>query len=317
MNKTMDRKSLILINPRCHQGRGWKRWLSVRTEVEQALNHSSAEVLLEPGVELTSVLPTLLDTGHYGTVISAGGDGSLHHLVNVLLKSCAAKLDNLTVGAVGLGSSNDFLKPFGGRIKNIPTRIDLRSAIRHDVGLVRYCDENRQHREKYFIVNASFGVTALANWNFNNPGTLLKFLKASSTRAAIAYTALSTIARSKNFDCHLKYHNNQSHVSVSNINIIKRPFISGSFRYRHSITPDDGRLGLFICRDMNRIDLLKIMSQLGKGKFDLGEKTISETIDLFDLVAAQPVVLECDGETARANNVSISIVPKAINVLSC
>jgi diacylglycerol kinase family enzyme len=103
---------------------------------------------------------------------------------------------------------------------------------------------------------------------------------------------------------------------VSNINILKIPFVSGSFRYDQKILPDDGNLGLHICRDMNRVELLRILSQLENGKFSLGEKTISEVIKEFHLSSEQPLIFECDGETSLANNISISVVPKAINVLS-
>ena len=104
---------------------------------------------------------------------------------------------------------------------------------------------------------------------------------------------------------------------ASNINILKIPFVSGSFWYDQKIDPDDGKLGLYICRDMDRIDLLKILSQLEKGKFQMGTKTIHETITSFDLISNQPVVFECDGETSLTYEVSISVVQNAINLLSC
>lgn len=314
----MDRKTLILINPRCHQGRGWKRWLMVRNEVAEALKSRPAEFVLEPGVELSTELPPLLESGQYKFLVSAGGDGSMHCLVNTLLKSPTISRERFSLGAIGLGSSNDFLKPFNTKIKNIPTRINLHSSInQHDVGLAKYYDAKNEYKDQYFIVNASFGITASANWNFNNPGLLLKFLKSNFTASAIFYTAVSAILRHKNFNCCLKYNSKQIVLTASNINILKVPFISGSFWYDQKISHDDGKLGLNICKNMDKMDLLKILSQLEKGKFSLGKKTIRETIHSFHLTSAVPVIFECDGETSMANNVSITIIPRAINVLSC
>lgn len=314
----MNPRTLILINPECHQGHGWKRWLSVKSEVAKSLDSSWTEFVLEPGVNLSATLPGVLRNGNYKFIISAGGDGTMHYLVNTLLRSFPINIQDITLGAIGLGSSNDFLKPFNRKIKNIPTRIDLRSAVeKHDVGLAEYYDQSSQYNNAFFVVNASFGVTALANWNFNNPGNLLRFLKSKSTNAAIFYTALATILRYRNFHCCLNYNDRESHVAASNINILKKPFVSGSFWYDHKIKPDDGELRLCICKDMDKIDLLKILSQLMKGQFKPGEKTRSEIIHAFQLTSAQPVVFECDGETTMTNKVSIRIIPKAINVLSC
>lgn len=314
----MNRKTLILINPECHQGKGWKRWISVKNEVVKSLESPWTEFVLEPGVNLSATLPDLLRDGHYKFIISAGGDGTMHYLVNSLLKSSTINIQNFSLGAIGLGSSNDFLKPFSRKINDIPIRIDLLSAIeKHDVGLAQYYDESSQYNNSFFVVNASFGVTALANWNFNNPGKLLKFLKSNFTNTAIFYTAFNTILRYKNFHCRLNFNNNEVDVAASNINILKKPFVSGSFWYDEKIKADDGKLQLCVCKDMDRIELLKILSQLRKGRFKLGKKTTSETIHLFQLTSAQPVVFECDGETSITREVRISIVPKAINVLSC
>jgi diacylglycerol kinase family enzyme len=314
----MDPKTLILINPRCHQGRGWKRWLSIKTEVTDGLNSPSTEVVLEPGMDLSKELPILLQNGQYKYIVSAGGDGSIHHLVNALLKSPSINVKGLFLGAIGLGSSNDFLKPFNAKIKNIPTRINLLSPNNiHDVGLATYYDEHNEHKVQYFIVNASFGVTATANSTFNNPGMVLKLLQANFTGAAMFYTAVSTILNYKNFHCRLTYNNNETSLTASNINILKIPYVSGSLWYDQKIHPDDGKLVLCVCRDMSKMDLLKILSQLQKGLFKMGDKTITETINSFHLSSARPVIFECDGETSLANNVSITVVPRAINVLSC
>jgi diacylglycerol kinase (ATP) len=308
---------LIVVNPRCHQNRGWKRWLSVRNDVLRSLPHNATELVLEDGMDLTGTLLCLPNDGQHNFIISAGGDGSMHYLVNALLKSSSGSSKNITLGAIGLGSSNDFLKPFNKKINGIPVRIDVSAPVsNNDVGLAVYYDENNGHKKEYFIVNASIGVTASANWTYNNPGLILRFLKSRFTSASILYTALVTILSHKNIDCHLKFNATEMDFVVSNINILKIPFVSGSFRYDQKILPDDGNLGLHICRDMNRVELLRILSQLENGKFSLGEKTISEVIKEFHLSSEQPLIFECDGETSLANNISISVVPKAINVLS-
>lgn len=310
----MDKPVYIVINPHCHQGQGWKRWLSIQATVLERFLGAEVIVTATAG-ELKAHMSSWLALGQPATIISAGGDGSVNALVDLLLKSGHAGAQNLVVGAIGLGSSNDFLKPFKETIQHIPVRITGPAAL-YDAGLARFTDSMNHPVERYFIVNASLGLTAAANWAFNQPDPVLKVLKRYSTDAAILYTAARTLWKHRNTKCHVLYDQVDEMISMSNINILKNPNVSGSFRYPQVIRPDDGALGINIAHDMNRMELLSMVAGLAKGKFIPGEKKISFSGNTFYLRSASPVVLECDGETMLANDIHISLVPKAIQILS-
>ena len=280
------------------------------------LPSAEAEIVLEKGVNLTEVLPALLSSDEKLCFVSAGGDGSVHYLVNHLLTTPRNSTQQVTLGAIGLGSSNDFLKPFGEKIRNIPVRINRSGgSFLHDVGVATYRDEAGCLQKKYFIVNASLGVTAQANSNFNNPGTTLKFLKKHFSSGAILYTAVSTILSHKNTPFHLKYNDTELMVSISNINILKLPYVSGSFFYNQDISRDDGQLGLNVCMNMTKRELLYVLGKLQKGKFPAFEKTISVFTNNVSLTADESFVFECDGETEKATSLHVTILPNALSVL--
>ncbi|MGZ3974757.1 MAG: diacylglycerol/lipid kinase family protein [Flavisolibacter sp.] len=312
----MQQQCIAIVNPYCHQGKGWKRWLSVREEVQGRMLVPMKEIILEKGSSLQEVLEPVLSATEQTCIISAGGDGSIHYLVNYLMTLPLTIRETVWVGAIGLGSSNDFLKPFGEKVNGIPVRIHIdQPSIRHDVGLAEYRGGLGATNRKYFIVNASFGVTAEANWNFNHPGRLLQFLKKTTTSGAILCTALETILLHHNNTCTLRYNDKEYQTSVSNINILKIPFVSGSFFYNQPITRNDGRLSVNICSGMSRRELMKVMQKLQKGEFDMPGKTTAAFSTSFLLSSPQPVVFECDGETELADRVAISILPQALNVL--
>lgn len=303
----------IIINPHCHQGEGWKRWKHIRSQVLDRLP-SAKEIVTENTNDLSAQLTGILNTNEASHIISAGGDGSIHLVANALLRHEQPSRHSL--GAIGLGSSNDFLKPFQSYIQKVPVRINTNSHILHDVGEVSYIDKNDVRQKQYFIINASIGVTAEGNWNFNNPGKFLKWLKKFNTEAAITYTALATIFSYRNKPVTVRFNDEETTIPVSNINILKIPFVSGSLHYRQNILPDDGLLGLNICQNMKRMELIQTLMQLEKGKFAPGEKRISTFTRRIQLLSPVPIVFECDGETTESTNIEIIVRPKAINLLN-
>lgn len=309
---------VVIVNPYCHEGKGWKRWLRIRDEVNQKLSVPVKEVVIEKGLSLEEVFSALHDLSANTCIISAGGDGTIHFLVNYLLAYKQKQLESISVGAIGLGSSNDFLKPFGEKIRGIPVRISCDSgSSMHDVGVVSYSNNKSREYKKYFIVNASFGVTAEANWKFNHPDLFLKFLKKYFSEAAIGYTAISTILKYRNTQGTLSYGNKKFLTSISNINILKIPYVSGSFHYKQSITRSDGNLGLNVCFNMSPWELISVLGRLKNGSFPASSKTLSEFIQEFHFTASNPFVFECDGETEKTDTISISIMPHALKVLNC
>jgi diacylglycerol kinase family enzyme len=312
----MSQKLILLINPYCHQGRGWKKWLAIKSGVSRFLPNAT-EIVTEKGTDLAVQLQPHLNNNERTCIVSAGGDGSIHYLVNNVMQTKNIQREKLTIGAIGIGSSNDFLKPFRTFINRIPVRINIDQPARwHDLGKVIRTDTNNNTQQKFFIVNASFGATAHGNWNFNNPGTVLRWLKKQNTSMAITYAAISTILTFKNDDCNICYNGKVNRIAVSNINLLKIPFVSGSLHYNQDILPDDGYFGLNICSGMNRAELLQTLFSLENGKFEQDRKKTSLFVDRFQLESATPVVFECDGETEKVTAVDISIAPKAIQVLA-
>jgi len=312
----MSKPVFIIINPYCHQGRGWKRWLSIREEVYKRLPDAK-EIITEKNISLAAALESMQWREASCCLISAGGDGSMHHLINTIMLLNDINFSNIGFGAIGLGSSNDLLKPFHTRIKNIPTRINTAlPAVWHDLGKVTFHAMDNTVKEKYFIVNASFGATAEGNWHFNHPGKLLQKLKQFNTNAAIVYTAITTLMSYRNRPCNISYNNQNRQADISNINILKIPYVSGSFHYRQLIKPNDGQLALNICLGMKKRELMQTLVQLASGKFITNDHKIAAFTKGFQLQSNQPVIFECDGETELSNNIKIEIVPNAVRVLS-
>lgn len=308
----MKAPTFIIVNPHCHQGAGWKRWKHIRSQVIEQLPDAK-EIVTENTDALGLQLASIFNSNEESCIVSAGGDGSIHLIANAILQH--EQPLNHALGAIGLGSSNDFLKPFQTFVKNVPVRINTNYRVAQDVGEVSYIDELGVKQKKYFIINASIGVTAEGNANFNNPGKTLKWLKKIHTDSAITYAALTSIFAYRNKPVTIRFNGKEMQMAVSNVNILKIPFVSGSLHYKQNILPDDGLLGLNICRDMKRTELIQTLMQLEKGKFIPGEKRLSTSTQKIQILSPDPIVFECDGETTESTNIEIIVKQQAINLL--
>jgi diacylglycerol kinase (ATP) len=312
----MSEKHYLVINPHCHQGRGRERWAAISKQVKEQLPKDVIEIILENGTSLEKDLKPLLDSGTTHYIYNAGGDGGMHYLVNFLMKSSELNLEHVHIGAIGLGSSNDFLKPFAAKIRGIPVSIQYKyGSVKSDVGKVEYSNQNGTPQTEYFIINASMGVTATANYNFNHPDPLLRYLKANFTNLAILYTAIKTIFTFNNIVCNLEFNNTNILSPVANVNLLKIPFVSGSFHYSDAIAPNDGKFGLHICLDLNKWKLLQVLYRLGKGVFINGPKTLSARVNSFAISSTKPIVFECDGETFLSERIQVSLIPSKIQII--
>lgn len=313
----INHQYIIIINPHCHQGNGWDKWLLIKKKVLESLPVQGFIFILTPEFSFDTDITPLLTDKKGNIIISAGGDGSVHYIINYVMGLTDEIRRTISIGAIGLGSSNDFLKPYGQKIDGVPVKFDwTKEPVLSDVGLVHFVDSNDVIHKKYFIINASLGVTAFANNNFNHPKEWLKFLKKYSTNAAILCTALFSIFSYKNILMKIRFDGRIFVSPVANVNILKIPYVSGSLHYTVPVKPDDGKLSLNICLNMNKWGLLKVLYNLSKGNFQNEEKTLTVSTDNLEVSSNEPLIFECDGETETAKKLTFSIIHKVINILN-
>jgi diacylglycerol kinase family enzyme len=306
----LRRRSLVALNPACRHGTGAARWTTVQRDVVARFDADLVET--DAAARWTGSVGAALDAG-VRVFIAAGGDGTVNALLNALLDARRpVPLGEVTLGAVGLGSSNDFHKPFAEVLGRVPVR--LRTASARDVGCALYVDEQGVEHQRAFLVSASIGVTAAANAFFNDGDRLLRALKRSWVGGAIAWAALRTIARHRSLPAILRMPTGERNTELTNLSVMKSPWLSGSFSYDTPVEPSSGRFAINLCEHMGRWALLRTLAGLARGRFLGRAGTHHWSEPEVEVEAARPFDLELDGEVVRARRVRFSLWPERIQV---
>ena len=301
-------RPLVLLNPSCNYGTGGRRWDKARPGLRERIGDFD-QVEFGPGDTVRDVIARGLDDGAR-FLVAAGGDGTVNVILNALFElGCAGEI---TLGAVGLGSSNDFHKPLRSEdyVADCPLRVNLDrarpvDAIRIELAAgVRFC-----------LLNASIGVTAEANDYFNSRAGFIRALQRVSMDAAVNAAALRTMFRFRNVPLRIKVDDSEAtELEVSNMGVIKRPNFAGSLCYDTPIAPDDGQLGLNIAYGLSFFGRIGAFAAVSRGSFSGRPGTRSGYGTRVEVSGPRDFAVEFDGEVTRTNRAVFTIVPKGVKV---
>ncbi|KPJ70033.1 hypothetical protein AMJ44_00945 [candidate division WOR-1 bacterium DG_54_3] len=249
--------------------------------------------------------------------IAAGGDGTVHFLVNQIMEMGRYDREQIVVGAIGLGSSNDFHKPHSvsNRVNHkIQLKLDYRNAIQHNIGQIDFEDEHLRWKRRFFIVNCSVGIIAQANYLFNSKRKVVSWLKPRWVMGAIWYSAFETLFSAKNIPAEIFIDNKRYETDVTSLSIFINPHVSGNFCYDFEVSPQSDFLGVALCERMGILERLKTLFFLAQGKFLGLPKTRTWKASKIEFNPKEPVALEMDGEVCLARKIKIKLLREALRV---
>ncbi len=305
---------MILLNPGAAGGTAPDKWRRVWSLLPSAVEPLEVHVL-RPGLDLTQLVRSAVIKGETH-IVAAGGDGTVNSVVNAVMQLDPPARMRVVLGAAGLGSSNDFHKPFspGNMIEGIPLRMNFRNAQLRDVGSVQtqHAGVTTVHR---FIINASAGITAEGNALFNAPGPLIQWLKQHTTPAAILCAALQALATHRDMPITIEFPGKPPlSLSLTNLGIVKSPYFSGSLRYDVPPDYDNGRFHVFAAERMGILERISLLRALSRGHFKHLPKTYAWHEPAVRISGSFPFPIELDGEVVEATCAEFSILAKALRV---
>lgn len=241
-------------------------------------------------------------------VFSAGGDGTLHQVLNGLMESLVNPLP--TLGVIPLGSGNDFAGAIGVTA-NTQLLLQLleQGGKPTDIGFISCRDLNGQNLNRYFINECSIGM---------GPATIKQMEKAPAWLGANGRYLVSIL---KTFFSH-KPQSVELKTSTWNwIGAVRVLAIANgkSFGNRIYIAPDakqdDGLFNLFVAADVPALKFLLYLQTLKRGSKINDPLIHYELSNKIEITSEQPVAIEAEGELVGFLPATISIKPGLVSVL--
>lgn len=305
----------VILNTNAAGGRAEKKWESIKDLIFKKFSDVKVLSTRENYIIKNQIMNSIKDRDY--NFIIAGGDGTVNNFVNCIMEVLNEEgIKNVKIGVAGIGSSNDFCKPFNTKsfVNNIPCKINFDDIQLRDVGVIKY-KRGLQTLTKFFLLNASIGVTAEANNLFNNPDFILKYLKKYFTKAAILYAAAKTIFTYKNFDAKITFDSFETYSFwISNLSIIKNPNISGDLSYPGDANYQNGLYDIYLAHSMNKLDLIRLLRLLSNKVFPKSNKIEYCKTSKIKVNAKNDFLIEFDGEIISTNYAEFTILNKYLNI---
>ncbi len=302
----------IILNKNSGGGTAFKKWNTIAGQLKL---DSPNTFTAGEDASFDNFILDAVRKGDIGFII-AGGDGSVNYFLNRCIDLLGREtIRQIKLGAVGIGSSNDFHKSFqhDNNFERIPCKLNFNDAAPRDVGCIKFKAKGKTYK-KYFLINASIGITAEGNHFFNNPDFILRYLKRISTQTAIQYTVIKNILTYKNFNVKIEVNNESLTANISNLGIIKSPFFTGKLRFESDPLPDNGLFDVHLYESLSKIKFLKLFTSLSNGKPHRSFNKKFWRTNRVKISSEREFAVEFDGEVIKTKSAEFTVLPRLINV---
>lgn len=303
----MHRKVKIILNPMADMGNAWRVARDLRSITEQRGDVDwSGTVYPGHAIDLAK---QAADQG-YEMVIAMGGDGTVHEVVNGLMKIPAEKRPVL--GVVPVGSGNDFAHAIG-----VPTKADHALVCALDgepssVDLGLMTDEHG--KKEYFDNTLGIGFDSIVTIRSHKLPIVRGFLMYLT--AVIQTILLNHNAITMQIDTEdQKWEQKNLLLTVCN-----GPREGGGFMMAPEAKVDDGILHYAMIKSVSRPMMFRLIPEVMKGTHGNFKQVTMGSCKTMKVAADRPMYIHADGEIysgfgTNVRQVTFEILPGVLKVV--
>jgi len=310
---------LVIFNPIAGRGRVKKHW----PEVQQGLIDAGIEFdVVTTSAPLDAVKLAEKAATKYSTVVAVGGDGTVHEVVNGLLRA-SSEGETITLGVVPLGNGDDFAKMIPPQTTIGEKVFDWHVAIEKIAkGHTKMFDIGRMSGDKlhseqgnkphYFMNGMDIGFGAQAALNFTKVPIFLTGM------AAYLAAIMKTLVDYHIPKVTIQIDNQEAFEQSTTMTAITNGRCFGSgFWVCPEAQVDDGLLDVMVTQSVGRLKIMRLIPKIMKGTHVNEPILKSYRARRVYIKAQQPFVVEADGEIPypKTRHLEVQILDKRLRVI--
>jgi diacylglycerol kinase (ATP) len=297
---------VFLVNPASANGSTGRRWPEIEGRAGTAGLVGETLMSERPGhlVELAERAAG----GGAGLLVAVGGDGTVHEVVNGLIRSGRAGEVDLAV--LSRGTGKDFVRSLripGGLDEAIETvRTGRTRAV--DVGLARFTGLDGSPAEAYFANFAGAGIS----------GSIARRANASSKalggKASFMWSTMAVFMRWKSADVTVDIDGSPRSGRMFEVLAMNGDYTAGGMWMAPDAKADDGLFDVVLIGDVTKLDFALTFPKIYRGRH-VGHPKIEHLQGrAVSVDSATPLPLALDGEQPGTTPVTFEIVPHALRL---
>ena len=318
MTAVSQDKPLLVVNPQSGGGRTGKLFGAARGPIERALGEVDVAFTERP----RHAADLACDAAIAGrrTVVAVGGDGSVHEVVNGLMRASEQGAKGTRLGIIGMGTGGDFRKTIGldHRLDHYCAAIAGGRTRAIDVGRFSYAGDDGAPSHAWFVNILSLGMGGLVD------RYVAETTKALGGTAAHYLASLRGLVQSElaRLECTIELDGpaRTETIVTRSIAICNGRYFGSGMHVAPMASPDDGVFEVVDLGGSSRLRFVMYSSSIYSGAH-LKVPEVKHfrcrkiTARLLNQDAADKVLLDVDGEPFGRLPVEIEVVPGAIDVL--
>ena len=237
----------------------------------------------------------------YKIIISVGGDGTLHHVINGVMTQTYIKTNKVKIGIIPLGTGNDWIKTY-----NIPNSIEKSIAIikknttiLQDIGCITLLNGKKE----YFNNLAGIGYDGYVVKN-------LKYLKKVGSIAFLLSGLYSLLSyRKKKYTITIGDETLKEECLMIIFGICK--YSGGGLKVTKYPNPTDGLLDITIVKKFSFFNLLFNLPKLYNGNIVHHKKVDNYKVKELNIINDNSII-EADGEVVGNGSLDVTILQNAV-----
>ena len=290
----------IVVNPHSGNSNFKKSWEKI-TYILKLKNINFSYSFTEYRKHEVILVDKAIEQG-YRNIISVGGDGTLHHVVNGIMKQRYIKTSKIKLGVIPLGTGNDWIRTY-----NIPNSVEKsidvilkNTTVLQDIGCITLLNGKKEYFNN--LAGTGYDGYVVNNLNYLKKMGSLAFL-VSGLYSLFSYkkTKYKIIINNKTI-------NEQCLMILFGI----CKYSGGGLRVTKDPNPKDGLLDITIVKNISFLDLLFNIPKLYNGDIIHHRKVTNYKTRELKILDNYNSTIEADGEIIGNGSLNVTIKQNAV-----